>query len=62
MRRTVRLRSTTPLRAILGAASICSRIATGPEAGAPWRRLGGRVEPGEDDEAGVEPLSAVPPR
>ena len=51
-----------PLMAMLGAASIRSRIATGPEAGDPWRRLGDRVEPGEEDEAGVEPLSAVPPR
>ncbi len=38
-----------PLMATLGAASIRSRIATGPEAGEPWRRLGDRVEPGEDD-------------
>ncbi len=36
-----------PLMAMLGAASIRSRIATGPEAGEPWRRLGDRVEPVE---------------
>ena len=51
-----------PLMAMLGAASIRSRIATGPEAGEPWRRLGDRVEPVEEDEAGVEPRAAVPPR
>ena len=49
-----------PLMATLGAASIRSRIATGPEAGEPWRRLGDRVEPGEEDEAGVEPRAVVP--
>jgi len=52
-----------PLMAMLGAASIRSRIATGPEAGDPWRRLGDRVEPtGEEEEDGVEPGSRVPPR
>ncbi len=51
-----------PLMAMLGAASIRSRIATGPEAGEPWRRLGDRVEAVEEDEAGVEPRAAVPPR
>ena len=34
-----------PLRATLMAASVRSRIASGPEAGLPWRRLGDRVEP-----------------
>ncbi|MCP5058546.1 MAG: transposase, partial [bacterium] len=34
-----------PLLATLMAASIHSRIATGPEAGQPWRRQGDRVEP-----------------
>ena len=43
-----------PLMAMLGAASIRSRIATGPEAGEPWRRLGDRVEPALQDETGVE--------
>ena len=51
-----------PLMAMLGAASIRSRIATGPEAGDPWRRLGDRVEPGEEEEDGVEPGARVPPR
>jgi hypothetical protein len=51
-----------PLMAMLGAASIRSRIATGPEAGDPWRRLGDRVEPGEQEEDGVEPGARVPPR
>ena len=51
-----------PLMATLGAASIRSRIATGPEAGEPWRRLGDRVEPVEDDEAGVESRAMIPPR
>lgn len=51
-----------PLMALLGAASIRSRIATGPEAGEPWRRLGDRVEPSSEDEAGVEPLATAPPR
>ena len=51
-----------PLMAMLGAASIRSRIATGPEAGEPWRRLGDRVEPVDEDEEGVEPRAAIPPR
>ena len=52
-----------PLMAMLGAASIRSRIATGPEAGDPWRRLGDRVEPtGEEEEDSVEPGAGVPPR
>ncbi len=36
-----------PLLALLAAASLQTRIATGPEAGMPWRRLGDRVEPAE---------------
>jgi len=53
-----------PLLAMLSAASIRSRIATGPEAGAPWRRLGDRVDPDsdEDDEDAVDPGSRIPPR
>jgi len=39
-----------PLLATLMAASVRSRIATGPEAGQPWRRLGDRVEPVEPGE------------
>jgi len=38
-----------PLLATLMAASIQSRIATGPEAGQGWRRLGDRVEPADED-------------
>jgi len=34
-----------PLLALLTQASLQSRIATGPEAGHPWKRLGDRVEP-----------------
>jgi hypothetical protein len=37
-----------PLLATLAAASIRTRIATGPHAGARWRRLGDRVEPCDD--------------
>ncbi len=51
-----------PLMAMLGVASIRSRIATGPEAGEPWRRFGDRVEPALEDEAEVEPRALVPPR
>ncbi len=51
-----------PLMAMLGAASIRSRIASGPEAGEPWRRLGDRVEPVGKDDDGVEPGALVPPR
>jgi hypothetical protein len=47
-----------PLLATLTAASIRSRLATGPEAGQPWRRLGDRVEPVDADLAGAE----APPR
>jgi hypothetical protein len=51
-----------PLLAMLGAASIRSRIATGPESGEPWRRLGDRVEPIGEEEEGVEPGVSTPPR
>jgi hypothetical protein len=47
-----------PLLAALTAASIRSRRATGPEAGRPWRRLGDRVEPGDEREPGAD----TPPR
>jgi hypothetical protein len=50
------------MMAMLGAASIRSRIATGPEAGDPWRRLGDRVEPVGEEEDGVEPGASIPPR
>ena len=48
--------------AMLGAASIRSRIATGPEAVERWHRLGDRVEAAADEDDGVEPDAAVPPR
>lgn len=59
-----RLAEDEPLLAMLTAASIRSRIATGPEAGSPWRRLGDRVEAIADDEQeeGVEPGAGIPPR
>ncbi len=59
-----RLAEDEPLLAMLTAASIGSRIATGPEAGSPWRRLGDRVDPDSDeqDEDGVEPGARIPPR
>jgi hypothetical protein len=50
-----------PLLATLMAASVRSRIATGPEAGRPWRRLGDRVEPA-DDELGDLSASGDAPR
>jgi hypothetical protein len=56
------LASGDPLLAMLTAASIRSRIATGPEAGERWRRLGDRVEPLDDGESGVEAEASVPPR
>lgn len=59
-----RLAEDEPLLAMLTAASIRSRIATGPEAGSPWRRLGDRVETITDgeEEDGVEPGAGTPPR
>jgi hypothetical protein len=56
------LASDEPLLALLTAASIRSRIATGPEAGERWRRLGDRVEPTDPEEGGVEPSAGIPPR
>jgi hypothetical protein len=59
-----RLAEDEPLLAMLTAASVRSRIATGPEAGSPWRRLGDRVEAisHEEQEDGVEPGAGIPPR
>lgn len=48
--------------AMLGAASIRSRIATALEAGESWRRLGDRLERALEDAAGVGPRAVVPPR
>jgi hypothetical protein len=56
------LASDDPLLAMLTAASIRSRIATGPEAGERWRRLGDRVEPLDDGESDVESEASIPPR
>jgi hypothetical protein len=44
-----------PLLALLAAASLRARIATGPHRGQPWRRLGDRVEPHEDIEDVADP-------
>ena len=56
------LSSDDPLLALLTAASIRSRIATGLEAGESWRRLGDRVEPFDGEEGGVESGARIPPR
>jgi hypothetical protein len=51
-----------PLMALLAAASLRTRIATGAHRGEPWRRLGDRVEPreGESPEADPEASARVP--
>ncbi len=51
-----------PLLATLIAASVRSRIATGPEAGQPWRRLGDRVDPVEPGEGGADANAEAPER
>jgi len=51
-----------PLLATLMAASVRSRIATGPEAGQPWRRLGDRVDPVEPEEDGADAATRAPER
>jgi hypothetical protein len=56
------LASDDPLLAMLSAASIRSRIATGPEAAESWRRLGDRVELLDHGESGVESEAPIPPR
>jgi hypothetical protein len=48
-----------PLLVTLMAASVQSRIATGPEAGQRWRRLGDRVEPTDEDIAEGPPPRCV---
>ena len=48
-----------PLLALLTQASIRTRIATGPEAGQKWRRLGDRVEPSPGNASGDEARAAV---
>jgi hypothetical protein len=49
-----------PLLALLAAASLRTRIATGPDAGAPWRRLGDRVDPSEGGGGDPEASPRVP--
>ena len=51
-----------PLRATLIAASVRSHIATGPDAGQPWRRLGDRVEPMEPEESDTSRKAEAPSR
>jgi hypothetical protein len=51
-----------PLLATLMAASVRSRIATGPEAGQPWRRLGDRVDPVEPEESRAGTDAEAPDR
>jgi hypothetical protein len=51
-----------PLLATLMAASVRSRIATGPEAGQPWHRLGDRVDPVEPLEGEAAARAKAPER
>jgi hypothetical protein len=51
-----------PLLATLMAASVRSRIATSPEAGQPWHRLGDRVEPVESEEGRADAEARAPER
>jgi len=48
-----------PLLALLAQASLRTRIATGPQAGQRWRRLGDRVEPGPGSSTEGEAHAAV---
>lgn len=48
-----------PLLALLAEASLRTRIATGPDAGQPWRRLGDRVEPSTGAARGDEAQAAL---
>ncbi|HIF23323.1 MAG TPA: hypothetical protein EYQ27_15815 [Gemmatimonadetes bacterium] len=48
-----------PLMALLAAASLRTRIATGAHRGEPWRRLGDRVEPGEDERPDADPEASA---
>lgn len=47
------------LLALLAAASLRTRIATGPQRGEPWRRLGDRVEPTDGDANEVDPQASA---
>jgi hypothetical protein len=44
------------------AASVRSRIATGPDLGQTWRRLGDRVDPVEQGDSDADAIGTVPPR
>jgi len=48
-----------PLVALLAAASLRSRIATGAHRGEPWRRLGDRVEPHEGESSDGDPEASA---
>ncbi len=48
-----------PLLALLAAASLRTRIASGPQRGEPWRRLGDRVEPRETGQADEDPEASA---
>ena len=48
-----------PLLALLADASLRSRIASGPQRGLPWRRLGDRVEPRAAEGAEPDPESSA---
>ena len=48
-----------PLLALLTAASLGTRIATGPCRGEPWRRLGDRVEPHESVDGAADPEASA---
>ncbi len=48
-----------PLLALLAAASLRTRIATGAHRGEPWRRLGDRVEPAEDERPDADPEASA---
>ncbi len=48
-----------PLMALLAAASLRTRIATGAHRGEAWRRLGDRVEPSEDERTDADPEASA---
>jgi hypothetical protein len=48
-----------PLLALLAAASLQTRIATGTQRGEPWRRLGDRIEPREAEAADADPEASA---
>lgn len=48
-----------PLVALLAAASLRTRIATGAHRGEPWRRLGDRIEPHEGERSEPDPEASA---